>query len=79
MIAKNCSELEEYVASIMSSGAGNVTGREVASSNELAIRYANKTNNTVPSSKAVANAFIKKGAKAHDKQVRLKTRRKVRL
>lgn len=78
MVQDNRSDLETWLADLMTSDVAQVLGREVVTSSELAERYSRATGHRTPSAKAITGAAKKLGAHAHANQVRLAGGKKVR-
>ena len=79
MIQDSRSDLEDWVAELMVSNVSQLIGRELATSRELARRYALATRRPEPSSRAIVNACKKLGAYARPNQVRLAAGQKLRV
>ena len=79
MVQDNRSDLENWIAELMGSNISQVIGRELATANELARRYANETRHKEPSAKTIVGACKKHGAYARTNQVRLANGKKVRV
>lgn len=77
MIAANKSDLELWAETITASPAQQVIGREIATAQELALRYTSECGHRT-SAKAVNNAFKRLGAYQFVGQVRLPDNRKAR-
>ncbi|BAN34905.1 hypothetical protein SCD_n01069 [Sulfuricella denitrificans skB26] len=78
MVQDNRSDLETWLADLMTSDITQVLGREVVTAHELAGRYDRETDRRNTSAKAITGACKKLGAHARTNQVRLKNGRKVR-
>jgi hypothetical protein len=79
MVQDNRSDLENWVAELMASNISQLIGRELATGNELARRYALETQHKEPSAKTLVGACKKHGAYARTNQVRLVSGKKVRV
>ena len=79
MVQDNRSDLENWVAELMGSNVSQLIGRELATGNELARRYANETEHREPSAKTIVGTAKKHGAYARTNQVRLASGKKVRV
>jgi hypothetical protein len=79
MVQDNRSDLENWVAELMGSNIGQLIGRELATGNELARRYALETQHKEPSAKTIVGTCKKHGAYARATQVRLANGKKVRV
>jgi hypothetical protein len=79
MVQDNRSDLENWIAELMGSNICQVIGRELATGNELARRYAHETGHREPSAKTIVGTCKKHGAYARTSQVRLANGRKVRV
>lgn len=80
MIADNKTELETWVASIMSSGPLNVFNREVVTSEELVDHYAQVFPfRSRPTTKAITNAFKGCNARSLKRQIPLRDGRRHRI
>jgi hypothetical protein len=79
MVQDNRSDLENWVAELMGSSVAQLIGRELATGNELARRYANETEHREPSAKTIVGTAKKHGAYARTNQVRLASGKKVRV
>jgi hypothetical protein len=79
MVQDNRSDLENWVAELMGSNISQLIGRELATGNELARRYAFETQHREPSAKTIVGACKKHGAYARTNQVRLGSGKKVRV
>jgi hypothetical protein len=78
MVQDNRSDLENWVAELMGSNITQLIGRELATANELAQRYALETQHREPSAKTIVGTCKKHGAYARTNQVRLANGKKVR-
>ena len=78
MVQDNRSDLETWLADLMTSSVAEVVGREVVTAHELARRYDNDTNRRNTSAKAITGACKKLGAYARTNQVRIADGKKVR-
>jgi hypothetical protein len=78
MVNSNQSDLEMWLGDVIASGAGQLFGREIATSHEVAKRYNNDTGNRA-SAKAVAGASKRLGAYQRTNQVRISTNKKLRV
>jgi hypothetical protein len=79
MVQDNRSDLENWVAELMGSSVAQLIGRELATGNELARRYALETQHREPSAKTIVGTCKKHGAYARTNQVRLANGKKVRV
>lgn len=79
MVQDNRSDLENWVAELMGSSVAQLIGRELATGNELARRYALETGHREPSAKTIVGTCKKHGAYARTNQVRLTSGKKVRV
>jgi hypothetical protein len=79
MVQDNRSDLENWVAELMASNISQLIGRELATGNELARRYALETQHREPSTKTIVGTCKKHGAFARTNQVRLANGKKVRV
>ncbi len=79
MAQDNRSDLENWIAELMGSNVSQIIGRELATANELAKRYALDTGHRTPSAKTIVGACKKNGASARTNQVRLANGKKVRV
>jgi hypothetical protein len=79
MVQDNRSDLENWVAELMGSNVSQLLGRELATGNELARRYAIETQHREPSAKTIVGTCKKHGAHARTNQVRLASGKKVRV
>lgn len=81
MVADNRSDLESWIADLVESNVGDVLGREVATSYEIATQYHRDrgSHGQPPSTKAVGGACKKFGAYMRVNQVRNVTGKKVRV
>jgi hypothetical protein len=79
MVQDNRSDLENWVAELMDSNVATLIGRELATGNELAHRYAIETGRQAPSAKTIVSASKKHGAAARTNQVRMPNGKKYRV
>jgi hypothetical protein len=79
MAQDNRSDLENWIAELMGSSVAQLIGRELATGNELARRYAFETQHREPSAKTIVGTCKKHGAYARTNQVRLASGKKVRV
>jgi hypothetical protein len=71
MVDANRSDVEVWAEQIISSGAGQIIGREVASAMELADCYERTTGRQKPSAKTITSTFKRLGAFQRPSQVRV--------
>jgi hypothetical protein len=71
MVDANRSDVEVWAEQIISSGAGQIIGREVASAMELADCYERTTGRPKPSAKTITSTFKRLGAFQRPSQVRI--------
>jgi hypothetical protein len=71
MVDANRSDVEVWAEQIVSSGAGQIIGREVASAMELADCYERTTGRSKPSAKTITSTFKRLGAFQRPSQVRV--------
>jgi hypothetical protein len=79
MVQDNRSDLESWMAELMGSNVAGQLGRELATGNELARRYASETQHKEPSSKTIVAACKRHGAVARTNQVRMPNGKKLRV